>query len=69
MKKYGRNKCLGGDNDQATEQSKQDGMWNKNKSDHGTDASMSEKKRKPGLSQEGILNTSSVQVNRKMLLI
>lgn len=26
-------------------------------------------KRKPGLSQEGILNTSSVQVNRKMLLI
>ena len=59
----------GTDNDQATKQSKQDGMWSKNKSDYGTDASTSEMKRKPGLSQEGILNTSSVQVNRKMLLV
>lgn len=67
--KYGGNKCLEKNNDQVTKQSQQVGMSTKNKYHHGTDISMREKKRKPGLSQEGIIDRSFIGVTSKGLLV
>lgn len=44
-------------------------MSTKNKYHHGTDISMREEKRKPGLSQEGIIDRSFVGVTSKGLLV